>query len=274
VRPTPTASPGPRTGRPEPVNRPSTEDQQQLLERYHRTRDPNLREQLVDRYLPLARHLAIRYRHTSEPLDDLVQVASIGLIKALDRFDPAQRTSFSSYAVPTILGELKRHFRDHSWSLHVPRGVKERIQQVNSAMTALSLELGRSPSPRELADRLESTPERVLEALEAGHAYDAVSLDAPRAGQDGEGASLGEHLGGEDSRLELADELSDVSSAVNDLAPRERLILRLRFEEDMTQAEIAQVVGLSQMQISRLLRRSLEQVRARMDADAGVLAAL
>jgi RNA polymerase sigma-B factor len=242
---------------------PDIATQDRLLARYHRDREPAVRDELVERFLPLARHLALRYRHGKEPVDDLVQVATIGLIKALDRFDPGHGAAFSSYAVPTILGELKRHFRDQGWAVHVPRGIKERAQAVDQAITRLAGRLGRSPSPGELAEELDMPVDEVLEAMDAGQAYDALSLEAPRTGTDGEadGGVFGEQLGQEDARLAMVEDLSTVSQAMSALPERERLILRLRFEKDMTQAEIGELVGISQMHVSRLLRRSLEQLR-------------
>src|SRR5919199_6218905 len=165
----------------------STREDRRLLERYHETGDPKAREELVKRFLPLARQLARRYQRTNEPLDDLMQVASVGLVKAIDRFDPRRGTAFSTYAVPTILGELKRYFRDSGWAVHVPRGMQERVMTVNQAISRLSRTLGRSPTASEIAEEIGEDPEVVLEALEAAIAYDAVSLDTPRTSEEEEG---------------------------------------------------------------------------------------
>src|SRR3954462_12356305 len=154
-------------------------EDRRLLNRYHHQGDTAARDELVERFLPLARQLARRYQRGNEPLDDLIQVASIGLVKAVDRFDPSRGSAFSSYAVPTILGELKRYFRDAGWAVHVPRGMQERVMSVNQAMTRLARDLGRSPTPSEVAEAVGGDPEEVLEAMEAAIAYDAVSLDAP-----------------------------------------------------------------------------------------------
>src|SRR5256884_9523909 len=161
-------------------------EDRRLLKRYHERGDLAARDELIERFLPLARQLARRYQRGSEPLDDLIQVASIGLVKAVDRFDPDRGSAFSSYAVPTILGELKRYFRDAGWAVHVPRGMQERVMSMNQAMTRLARDLGRSPTPGEVADVLGEDPEHVLEAMEAAVAYDAVSLDAPSRATDDE----------------------------------------------------------------------------------------
>src|SRR5436309_6217769 len=165
--------------------------------------DPNARDALVERFLPLARQLARRYQRAAEPLDDLVQVASIGLVKAVDRYDPARGTAFSSYAVPTILGELKRYFRDSGWAVHVPRGMQERVMNVNNAISKLSRELGRSPTAHEIAEEVHEDVELVLEAMEAAIAYDAVSLDTPRTSEEEDGDTYADTVGEIDERFEL-----------------------------------------------------------------------
>ena len=182
------------------------ETERLLLVRYHEDGDLAAREELVERFLPLARDLALRYTYTDEPFDDLLQVASLGLIKAIDRFEPGRGTKFTSYAAPTILGELKRHFRDKGWSLHVPRDLQERSLAVSRATEVLSKELGRSPKVREVAEHLGCSAEQVLEAQEAAASYEAASLDAPAARDDGESASLVDLLGGEDSAYELVED--------------------------------------------------------------------
>jgi RNA polymerase sigma-B factor len=231
-----------------------------LLRRYALTRDDVLLDRLVVRWMPLARQLARRYGRSSEPFEDLMQVASIGLIKALKGYDPDRGKAFSSYAVPTIMGELKRHFRDRTWSVRMPRSLQELAMRVEEARERLFAELGRAPSIPELAEAIEATEEQVLEALQAGDAYHATSLDAFRT-DDEDGFSLGELLGDDDPGFGLAEHRVLLTSVLSELGERDREILRLRFEEDLTQEEIGLRVGVSQMQVSRLIRRSLHQMR-------------
>ncbi|MDO8210487.1 SigB/SigF/SigG family RNA polymerase sigma factor [Conexibacter sp. CPCC 206217] len=223
--------------------------------------DARARDELIARFLPLARQLALRYYHGREPLDDLVQVASLGLVKAVDRFEVRRSTAFASYAVPVMLGELRRHFRDNGWALHVPRGLQELVLAVDRAAQRLQVETGRAPTPAEIADELKLTVEQVLEALDAAHATDTVSLDAPRPAVDGERDALVDALGHEDGSYELVVYREAIAGALGALPARDREILRLRFEEDRTQSEIAAALGVSQMQISRLLRRTVERLR-------------
>jgi RNA polymerase sigma-B factor len=238
-------------------------DEERLFERYHRTGDPTARDELIRRCLPLARSLAGRYARAGESLEDLVQVANIGLIKAVDRFDPTRGIAFSSFAVPSILGELKRHFRDHGWAARVPRPLQERVLKVNTCSERLSSRLGRSPKPRELATEIGMSVEEVLEALVAGTAFDSMSLDAPVSrGEEDAGATYADSVGAVDERLELVEYRSVVAATIRALPPREREVLVLRFAEDMTQSEIASRVGISQMHVSRLIRRSLERLQA------------
>jgi RNA polymerase sigma-B factor len=242
-------------------------EDRRLLQRYHERGDLRARDALIARFLPLAKQLARRYQRGNEPLDDLVQVASIGLVKAVDRFDPARGAAFSSYAVPTILGELKRYFRDAGWAVHVPRGMQERVMNVNQAVSRLGLDLGRSPTPTEVADALGERVEDVLDAMEAAVAYDAVSLDAPSRMSDEEGAdSYADSVGEVDERYELVEYTAAIQPTVNALPERDRLVLRLRFDEDLTQLEIAQRIGVSQMHVSRLIRRALARLRTVADA--------
>lgn len=236
--------------------------------RYRQGGDVHAREQLVRRFLPLARRLARRYERASEPLEDLVQVACVGLVKAIDRFDSEQGTGFSSYAVPTILGELKRHFRDSGWALHVPRGLQERVLKLNEAMEHLSGELGRSPTPQELADELAIPMEEVLEGMEAGAAYDTISLDAPLRSSEDEKTTYADAMGETDERFELVEHSATLGRALRAMPERERSILYLRFAEGLTQVEIAERVGVSQMHVSRLIRRALERLRVVAGADA------
>jgi RNA polymerase sigma-B factor len=241
-------------------------EDRRLLNRYHRHGDLEARDELVERFLPLARQLARRYQRGNEPLDDLVQVASIGLVKAVDRFDPERGTAFSSYAVPTILGELKRYFRDSGWAVHVPRGMQERVMTVNQAIGKLSRELGRSPSAGEIAAEIGEEIEVVLEALEAAIAYDAVSLDTPRTSEEDDGDTYADTVGVVDERFELVEYKSAIGPTMRALPPRDRLVLKLRFEQDLTQLEIAQRIGVSQMHVSRLIRRALKRLRTVADA--------
>jgi RNA polymerase sigma-B factor len=195
-----------------------------------------------------------------------MQVASLGLLKAVDRFDPSRGHAFASFAVPTILGELKRYFRDAGWSVHVPRGPQERALKVEEAQQRLTLKSGRAPTVDQIAQYLEMSTEDVLGALQAGQAYDALSLDAPRPSRDGGDAdTYGDSLGCEDERYDLVDADVTVAEALRHLPERERRVLQLRFVEDLTQTEIANRIGVSQMQVSRLLRRSLEQLRELTD---------
>jgi RNA polymerase sigma-B factor len=236
------------------------ETERLLLVRYHEFGDLAAREELVERFLPLARDLALRYTYTDEPFDDLLQVASLGLIKAIDRFEPGRGTKFTSYAAPTILGELKRHFRDKGWSLHVPRDLQERSLAVSRATELLSKELGRSPKVREVAEHLGCAAEQVLEAQEAAASYEAASLDAPAARDDDESASLVDLLGREDSAYELVEDRQAIASTWQELPDVERSVLELRFMHDLNQREIGERIGYSQMHVSRLLRRALTRL--------------
>ena len=232
-----------------------------LFHRYHSLGDHSAREDLAKRFMPLARQLARRHQNGREPLEDLVQVASLGLVKAIDRFDSSRGTAFSSYAVPTISGELKRYFRDSAWSAHVPRGMQERVLAVNGTIARLSRDLGRSPSVQEVAATMDSDSETVLEAMEASMAYDSVSLDGPQR-PDGEemGVSHAETIGEEDPAYELVDYRDATAAAMATLPKREQTVLRLRFVEGLTQSEIGRRIGVSQMHVSRLKRRALKQL--------------
>lgn len=240
---------------------PSHQDDRSLLARYHRDQDQAALEELTERYMPLARRLANRYRHTAEPIDDLVQVANMALLKALQRFDPSREVAFSSFAVPTILGELKRHFRDHSWSVHVPRDLQERAAAVNAAVDTLSKTLGRTPSPKEISAKLGLDLEQVLEGLEAAQAYNAGSLDAPQGREDGESATVGESVGSEDDGYEIVEYAASMESALGKMPARTREVLHLRFTEDLTQSQIAEKIGVSQMHVSRLIRGAVAELR-------------
>jgi RNA polymerase sigma-B factor len=235
-------------------------EDRRLLERYHVNGDVAAREALVERFLPLARQLARRYQRGGEPLDDLIQVASLGLLKAIDRFEPDRTTAFSSFAVPTILGELKRHFRDKGWSVRVPRDLQEMAVRVDRVAEELSREIGRAPTPAEIAAHIGATTEQVLEAREAAGAYRAVSLDRPRD-DDEEGDGMADTMGIEDPGFGLAEDAATVERLMTVLTDREREVLRLRFAEDLTQSEIGARVGVSQMHVSRLIRQAVARLR-------------
>ena len=238
------------------------EEDETLLLRYHRDGDLEAREDVIVRFMPLARQLAGRYKHAGEPQEDLVQVACVGLLKAVDRYDPSRGGGFARYAVPTMLGELKRHFRDKGWSVHVPRATQELVLKVGETLGTLPAKLGHSPRPKDVAYALGATVEDVLEAMEAATAYEATSLDAPRPGGDDGEWTWFDTLAAEDRGYERVDVSESLRGALEALPARERLILALRFEHDLTQAEIAERVGVSQMHVSRLLRRSLDRLSA------------
>jgi RNA polymerase sigma-B factor len=245
------------------------QEERLLFTRFCASRDPVLREALVRRYLPLARQLARRYQRQEEPLDDLVQVASLGLVKAVDRFDPCRHVAFSSYAVPTILGEIKRHFRDRTWAVRVPRDLQEMALRVERSVADLTRELHRQPTVEEICERVGASEEQVLEALEAAAAYSSTSLDTPR-GADGEpGETLADTVGGDEGGYDRAEQRATIDQLMRAITPREREVLRLRFEEDLTQAEIGEIIGVSQMQVSRLIRQAVGRLRlaARADPD-------
>jgi RNA polymerase sigma-B factor len=222
--------------------------------------DRRARQQLIERYMPLARSLARRYMRSSEPLEDLMQIASLGLLRAVDRYDADRGRPFPAFAVPTILGELRRHFRDAGWAVHVPRAAKERALEVRDAVEQLLSARGRSPTVNQLAEYLELEVEQVLDGMAAMDAYETRSLDAPRPSEDGMGRSYAETVGDDDERFELVECDLALRTALAEISPRDQAILRMRFVEDLTQSQIAARVGISQMQVSRLLRQSLEQL--------------
>jgi RNA polymerase sigma-B factor len=232
----------------------------QLWKRLREHGDQGAREELVRRYLPFAKNLALRYRGASESFDDLLQVANLGLVNAIDRFDPERGTPFAAFASPTVLGELKRHFRDRVWTVRVPRGLHDRMAEVDKATAALTVELQRSPSVGKIAAKLEIDPSDVLEVLEANHNRRPLSLDRPVGGEEDE-SPASEWVGEEDEGFELIDDKLALEGVLPHLDERERLILRLRFAEDMTQSQIAEQIGHSQMHVSRILRRTLERIR-------------
>jgi RNA polymerase sigma-B factor len=229
-----------------------------LWARFVKDRDPAIREELVRRYLPFAKNLALRYRGASESFDDLLQVASLGLVNAIDRFDPDRGAPFTAFASPTILGELKRHFRDRGWALRVPRNVQETAILVNRTVSSLWQEKGRAPTVQEIATTADIGEDDVLMALDALQAYTTDSLDAPIGDAS---STAAEAIGTEDRSFELSEEWLSVAPALRDLPERERAILYLRFFEGLTQTEIAEQLGISQMHVSRLVSQSLEKLR-------------
>ena len=233
-------------------------DDQELLRRYHRLREPAVREELVRRYLPFARSMALRYRGGSEPTEDLIQVASLGLVNAIDRFDPDRGIPFVAFAAPTVLGELRRHFRDRVWNLRLPRGLQERVSKVEEAITKLTARLERAPTMRE---------DEVLEAFAAGDARRTMSLDQPVGSAESEELTIGERIGAEEAGFEGVEQRATIAKGLPALSERERLVLRLRFVEDMTQSQIAERIGHSQMHVSRILRAALERLRTAVEEE-------
>jgi RNA polymerase sigma-B factor len=243
--------------------------ERELWRRFAHTRDPAIREELVRRNMPFAKRLALRYRGASESFDDLLQVANLGLLNAIDRFDPERGIPFTAFASPTILGELKRHFRDRVWTVRVPRGLHDRMAEVDKAITELTKELQRSPSVGEIAERLEIEQTDVLEVMEANHNRRPLSLDRPAGADDGDESTPVEWVGDEDEGYELVEGRIALDAALPFLDDRERLVLRLRFVEDMTQSQIAEQIGHSQMHVSRILRRALARIRERIEEERG-----
>jgi RNA polymerase sigma-B factor len=238
------------------------------FESFAETRDARLRDDLIEAHLGLAEYLARRFANRGEPLDDLVQVASLGLVKAVERFDPARGLEFTTFATPTIVGELKRHFRDKGWAVRVPRRVQELHLRVTRVIDDLALELGRSPTVQEIAHRAGTTEDEVIEAIDAGSAYRSASLGAGRSDDDESPGLLGQ-LGEIDADLSRAENRASLSPLLNDLPEREQLMLHLRFYEGLTQSEIAKRLGISQMHVSRLLSRSLQTLREAAEAETG-----
>jgi RNA polymerase sigma-B factor len=245
-----------------------------LLERYAALRpdDPErevLREELVRGFLPVAQHIARRFSNRGEPLDDLVQVATVGLINAIDRYAPDRGTDFFSFAVPTISGEVRRHFRDLGWSMRVPRRLKDLHVSINGAVSELSQNLGRAPKPTEIAEKLGVPVSEVLEGLEASEAYRSSSLDEMLSSEQGS-ATVGELVGEADAELDRVDFRQALRPVLAELAERERTIVLLRFFGNMTQTQIAERVGISQMHVSRLLAQTLDRLRTRLDPETRV----
>jgi RNA polymerase sigma-B factor len=239
-------------------------EDRELLRRYHEGGDTGAREALIQRHLPLVRSLARRYAGRGEALEDIEQVGAIGLIKAIDRFDVEREVSLATYATPNVVGEIKRHFRDKGWAIRVPRSLQELNAKMSGAIDELTAQLGHSPSVGEIAQSLGTTNEEVLEALEVGSAYTALSLDAGPAGSDEDSDPM-ETIGSEDAEFDRSEDRATLGPALAHLPEREREILRMRFEEGLPQTQIAERVGLSQMHVSRLIRRSLATMREELE---------
>jgi RNA polymerase sigma-B factor len=233
-----------------------------LFRELRENEDPQIRNKLIESHLGLVEYLARRFSGRGEPLDDLVQVATIGLVKAVDRFDPDRNVEFSTYATPTIVGELKRHFRDKGWAVRVPRRLQELNLRLGPVISKLSQELQHSPTVAEIAKAAEATEDEVLEALDSAHAYSLISLDA---GATDEGLSYHEQIGDVDEALEALEDRVSVAPLLRQLPPRERQMLHLRFFKGLTQSEIAENLGISQMHVSRLLARTLDTLRAGLE---------
>ena len=251
-------------------SRPAPEmDVAELFRHHQREGDTRAREELIHRHLPLARKLATRYARTQEPFEDLVQVASLGLVKAVDRFDPDRGIAFASFAVPTILGELKRYFRDKGWAVHLPRGLQELVLKVQAADAKLSSRTGRSPTVDEMAVYLEVESEYVLDALEAMNFRYASSLDAPvETGREDGAITRHDTVGTEDEGYALAETSASLAASVGLLPEADRKVLSLRFQDGLTQRQIAEQIGVSQMQVSRILRRITGELRVTMSIDS------
>jgi RNA polymerase sigma-B factor len=225
---------------------------------FARRPDPAARDELTRMFLPLAEHLARRFMGRGESIDDLLQVASLGLVQAIDRFDPDREVRFSTFATVTIVGELKRHFRDRAWSIRVPRNLQETTLLVSRTIAELWQDLGRSPTAQDVADRAHLSVDEVLEAMEAAHAYSTSSLEAPI---DAEGVAMGDTLGATDPAMSVSEDWMSIEPGIRRLPPREQRILMLRFFKGLTQAEVAEEIGISQMHVSRLLSRTLRTLR-------------
>ena len=233
-------------------------EEAELLRRFHQTQDPAARERLVERFMPLARSLAMRYRNGGEATEDLIQVASVGLLKAIDRFDPERRSNFVAFAAPTILGELRHYFRDHSWSVRLPRSLQERSMRIAEVSSEIRAETQAAPSLADVAERCNLSEDEVIEAMQADEARRTTSLDRPTARDEDESAPVIETIGHEEMGYERAE--SEFASEHAELRPKEREALHLRFHEGLTQREIGARIGVSQMQVSRLLRSGLNKL--------------
>jgi RNA polymerase sigma-B factor len=242
------------------------ESDKALLRRYHEEGDLKAREQLIEQYMSLVRSLARRYSYRGEQLDDLIQIGAIGLIKAIDRFDLSRGVELTTYATPNIIGEIKRHFRDRGWAVRVPRGLQELNVQLSKLIEQMSVELGRSPTIAELAEAASVDEEAVLEAIESGRAYSSLSLSSGGSNEEGEELDLLESLGDIEHEYEVSEDRAVLAPGFKALDPRERMILHLRFFAGLTQSQIAEQIGISQMHVSRLIRRAVEKMRDEIDS--------
>ena len=247
------------------------EKTRELFRRYKEKGDMDAREKLVMSHMNLVRFLANKFKNRGEPLDDLVQVGYLGLLKAIDRFDPERGLEFTTYATPTILGEIKRHFRDKGWSVRVPRRLQELSAKVNQATDALTTELQRLPKIEEIAEYLDASVDEVLEAMESSSAYSSVPLEGAGGGEGEDAPSVIDRYATEDTALTFTDDRLVIEDALKTFSPREREVIELRFLEGMTQIEIAERLGISQVQVSRLLRRTLKKIQEKIDPE-GVMA--
>ncbi len=229
------------------------------------TTQATARDALVHLHLPLVEHCARRFRNRGEPYEDLVQVGTIGLLKSIDRFDTERGVEFSTYATPTIIGEIKRYFRDKGWAIRVPRRLQELRMQISATTAELTQKLGRSPTPRELAEAIGCTVDDIVEGMESSNAYSTLSLDATDDAAEGGGSSMLDAIGVDDEGLENVEIRESIKPLIEQLPPREKRILLLRFFKNMTQSQIAEEIGVSQMHVSRLLNRTLEQLRTSLD---------
>ena len=239
----------------------------ELFRRFKEQGDAEARDQLIVNHINLVRFLASKFKNRGESLEDLIQVGTIGLIKAIDRFDPERGLEFTTYATPTIMGEIKRHFRDKGWSVRVPRRLQELSAKVNQASDELTNQLQRSPSVAEIAEHLGSTVDEVLEAMESSSAYSSVPLEGGGSGEDDEAPSVIDHYATEDPDLAASDDRIVLEQAIADFSPREQEVVRMRFDEGLTQVEIAERLGISQVQVSRLLRRTLRRIQDKIDPE-------
>jgi RNA polymerase sigma-B factor len=244
------------------------DDQELLLLRYSRSRDPLLRDRLVVSHQKLVRYLASKFSSRGEPLDDLIQVGMIGLINAIDRYEPGRGLKFTTYATPTIIGEIQRYFRDKTWSLRVPRRVKELNQTAAKAQDSLRGKLGRAPTVQEVATMIGATEEETLEAMELGNAHDTLSLDSKVSDGDNNSVTLAEFVGGEDSALQAVSTYADLNHAIDSLDPRERAVIIHYYLNDIPQSEVATRLNISQMHVSRLQKRALEHLRNFMNEES------
>lgn len=243
------------------------EKTRELFRRFKEEGDMDAREKLVMSHLNLVRFIANKFKNRGEIIDDLIQVGYLGLLKAIDRFDPSRGLEFTTFATPTIMGEIKRHFRDKGWSVRVPRRLQELSAKVNQATDTLTSQLQRSPTIAEIADYLDATVDEVLEAMESSSAYSSVSLEAPSGADDDDTPSVIDRYATEDSDLAFTDDRIIIEEALASFSPRERDVIEMRFLKGMTQIEIAEKLGISQVQVSRLLRRTLKKIQDKIDPE-------